>query len=47
MAEADPEAVLIAGAYAMAGVLGPRRVPYAAVDLDRLAWANLGRLGWA
>ena len=50
MVEADAEAVLIAGAYGtgkssvaaeMAELLEARGVPYAAVDLDWLAWANL------
>jgi hypothetical protein len=50
MAEADPEAVLISGAYGtgkssvaaeIAELLEARDVPYAAVDLDWLAWANL------
>jgi adenylylsulfate kinase len=50
MTEADPEAVLIAGAYGtgkssvaaqMAELLEARDVPYAALDLDWLAWANL------
>jgi chloramphenicol 3-O-phosphotransferase len=50
MVEADADAVLIAGAYGtgkssvaaeMAELLEARDVPYAAVDLDWLAWANL------
>ena len=50
MTEADPEAVLICGAYGtgkssvaaeMAELLEARDVPYAAVDLDWLSWANL------
>ena len=50
MAEADPEAVLICGAYGtgkssvaaeMAELLEARDIPYAAIDLDWLIWANI------
>jgi adenylylsulfate kinase len=50
MTEADPEAVLIIGAYGtgkssvaaeMAELLEADDVPYAAIDLDWLAWANI------
>jgi adenylylsulfate kinase len=50
MTEAIPEAVLLSGAYGtgkssvaaeMAELLEAGDVPYAAVDLDWLAWANL------
>ena len=50
MTEADPEAVLICGAYGtgkssvaaeMAELLEARDVPYAAIDLDWLMWANV------
>ena len=50
MTEADPEAVLIGGAYGtgkssvaaeMAELLEVRDVPYAAIDLDWLMWANV------
>jgi energy-coupling factor transporter ATP-binding protein EcfA2 len=50
MTEADPEAVLICGAYGsgkssvaaeMAGLLEDRDIPYAAIDLDWLIWANV------
>jgi hypothetical protein len=50
MTEAVPEAVLLSGGYGtgkssvaaeMAGLLEAGDVPYAAVDLDWLAWANL------
>jgi hypothetical protein len=50
MAEDRPEAVLICGAYGtgkssmaaeMAELLEARDVPYAAIDLDWLAWANI------
>ena len=50
MTEADPEAVLISGAYGtgkssvaaqMAELLEARDVPYAAIDLDWLIWANI------
>ena len=50
MAEERPEAVLICGAYGtgksslaadMAELLEARDVPYAAIDLDWLAWANV------
>jgi adenylylsulfate kinase-like enzyme len=50
MEDASAEAVLIAGAYGtgksslaadMADLLEARGVPYAAIDLDWLAWANV------
>jgi adenylylsulfate kinase-like enzyme len=50
MTEADPEAVLICGAYGtgkssvaaeMAELLEAQDVPYAAIDLDWLMWANV------
>ena len=50
MTEADPEAVLICGAYGtgkssvaaeIAELLEARDVPYAAIDLDWLMWANV------
>ena len=50
MTEEHPEAVLICGAYGtgkssmaaeMAELLEARDVPYAAIDLDWLAWANI------
>ena len=50
MTDERPEAVLICGAYGsgkstmaveMAELLEGREVPYAAIDLDWLAWANL------
>ncbi len=50
MTEAHPEAVLICGAYGagkssvaaeMAELLEARDVPYAAIDLDWLIWANI------
>jgi len=50
MAEDHPEAVLLCGAYGtgktsvaaeMAELLEARDVPYAAIDLDWLAWANI------
>jgi energy-coupling factor transporter ATP-binding protein EcfA2 len=50
MTRADPEAVLICGAYGsgkssvaaeMAGLLEDRDIPYAAIDLDWLIWANV------
>jgi hypothetical protein len=51
MTEARPEAVLISGLYGsgkssvateMAELLEAHDVPYAAIDLDWLAWANVG-----
>jgi hypothetical protein len=50
MAEEQPEAVLISGAYGtgkssvaaeIAELLEARDVPYAAIDLDWLSWANV------
>src|ERR1700752_1359365 len=50
MADDHPEAVLLCGAYGtgktsvaaeMAELLEARDVPYAAIDLDWLAWANI------
>ena len=50
MTEADPEAVLICGAYGtgkssvaaeIAELLEARDAPYAAIDLDWLMWANV------
>jgi predicted kinase len=51
MTDVEPEAVLIIGLYGsgkssvaaeMAELLEARDVPYAAIDLDWLAWANVG-----
>ena len=50
MTEADPETVLISGAYGtgkssvaaeIAELLEAHHVPYAAIDLDWLSWANV------
>jgi hypothetical protein len=50
MRDGEPEAVLICGAYGtgkssvaaeMAELLEAQEVPYAAIDLDWLAWANI------